>query len=121
MEQLHLEDVNNIWQAVAFVASIAVVTGSGWLMMRTKRTADQEQEKAAPVLAAAQEAADLGPAVTALSAELAEVQQELKHMTPIVRIKYPLALDHISTLHTAEPDLTSRFPIPKTLREDMEE
>lgn len=121
MEQLHLEDVNNIWQAVAFVASIAVVTGSGWLMMRTKRNADQEQEKAAPVLAAAQEAADLGPAVTALSAELADLQQEVKHMTPIVRIKYPLALDHISTLHTAEPELTDRFPIPRTLREDMDQ
>ena len=121
MEQLDLGDVNNLWQAVAFVASIAVVTGSGWLMMRTKRTADQEQEKAAPVLAAAQEAADLGPAVTALSVELADLQQEMKHMTPIVRIKYPLALDHISTLHTAEPDLTARFPIPKTLREDMDQ
>lgn len=121
MEQLNLEDVNNVWQAVAFIASVAIVTGSGWLMLRTKRNADQEQEKAAPVLAAAQEAADLGPAVTALSAELAELQHEVKCMTPIVRIKYPLALDHISTLHTAEPDLTSRFPIPKTLREDMEE
>lgn len=56
-----------------------------------------------------------------MSVELAELQHEVKCMTPIVRIKYPLALDHISTLHGAEPDLTSRFPIPKTLREDMEE
>lgn len=121
MEQLQLEDVSNLWQAVAFVASVTVLSAFGWLMMRTKRTADQEQEKAAPVLAAAQEAVNLVPAVTAVSVELAELQQEVKCMTPIVRIKYPLALDHISTLHGAEPGLTARFPIPKTLREDMEE
>lgn len=121
MEQLNLEDVNNVWQAVAFVASVAIITLAGWLTMKTKRTADKDAEDAAPALEAAQKAADLEPAVRSLSAQVTRLEQEVTHMTPIVRVKYPLALDHISTLHSADPELNARFPIPRTLREDMGE
>lgn len=120
MDQLNLGDVNNFWQAVAFIASVAVVAAFGWLTMRTKRAADKDEEKAAPVLEAAQKAVNLQPAVDALSIQVAELGQEVAHMTPIVRVRYPLALDHISTLHTAEPELSSRYPIPRALREDMD-
>lgn len=120
MEQLDLGDVNNAWQAVAFIASVAVVAAFGWLTMRTKRASDQDVEKAAPVLEAAQKAVDLEPAVKALSAQVADLSDEVAHMTPIVRVRYPLALDHISTLHTAEPELSTKYPIPRALREDME-
>lgn len=121
MDQLNLGDVNNFWQAIAFVASVAIITLAGWLTVKTKRAADKDAEKAAPVLEAAQAAADLRPAVAALSTQLADVQQEVARMTPIVRVKYPLALDHISALHSAEPELTKRYPIPRPLREDMDE
>lgn len=120
MEQLNLGDVNNPWSALAFIASVAIITLAGWLTMKTKRSADKDAEQAAPVLEAAQAAADLRPAVAALSTQLADVQQEVACMTPIVRVKYPLALDHISALHSAEPELTKRYPIPRPLREDMD-
>lgn len=121
MDQLSLEDVTNGWQALAYISSALIVAASGWFMLRAKRGADKDAESAAPALAAAQRAANLGPAVDALSTKVGDLQQEIQAMTPIVRVKYPLALDHISTLHTAEPDLTARFPIPKTLREDMDQ
>lgn len=121
MEQLDLGDVNNVWQALAFIVSVAIVVFSGWLTMRTKRSADKDAEQAAPALAAAQKAVDLEPAVTALSAQVTDLQREVAHMTPIVRVKYPIALDHISALHSAEPELTKRYPIPRPLREDMDE
>lgn len=119
LDQLNLQDVTNGWQALAYIVSSAIVVLSGWAMLRTKRNADKDLEKAAPALEAAQQAADLGPAVSALSGQVAQLQKEVQSMTPIVRVKYPLALDHISTLHLAEPALTDRFPIPRTLREDM--
>ena len=121
MDQLDLGDVSNAWQAVAFVASVAIIAAFGWLTMRTKRASDKDVEKAAPVLEAAQKAVDLEPAVKALSAQVANLSDEVAHMTPIVRVKYPLALDHISALHSAEPELTKRYPIPRPLREDMDE
>lgn len=120
MQQLDLQDVSNGWQALAFISSSVFVVVSSWLMTRTKRIADRQAESAAPVLEAAQQAADLGPAVKALSAEVAELQAEVQSMVPVARVKYPLALEHISTLHGAEPSLSSRFPIPRTLHEDME-
>lgn len=121
MDQLSLEDVTNGWQALAYISSALIVAASGWFMLRAKRGADKDAESAAPALAAAQQAADLGPAVTALSAQVSQLETEVKSMTPVVKVKYPLALDHISTLHGADPELTSRFPIPRTLREDMEQ
>lgn len=121
MEQLNLGDVNNFWQAIAFIASVAIITLAGWLTVKTKRSADKDAEKAAPALAAAQEAAGLVPAMNVLSRQVSDLQDEVAHMTPIVRVKYPLALDHISALHSAEPELTKRYPIPRPLREDMDE
>lgn len=120
MEYLNLQGVNNGWAALAYISSALIVAASGWVTLRLKRNADKSTETAAPALEAAQQAADLVPAVTALSAQVNELEAEVRSMTPVVKVKYPLALDHISTLHTAEPELTSRFPIPRTLREDME-
>lgn len=120
MDFLDLTQVNNLWQFLAFVVSVAIVTAASWGMMKIKRTADKDAEKAAPALEAAQEAAGLVPAMNVLSRQVAELQDEVAHMTPIVRVRYPLALDHISTLHTAEPELSSRYPIPRALREDMD-
>ena len=100
---------------------MTVITLAGWLTVKTKRAADKDAEKAAPALAAAQEAAGLVPAMNVLSRQVADLQDEVAHMTPIVRVRYPLALDHISTLHGAHPELNSRFPIPRALREDMDE
>lgn len=120
MQYPDLEDVTNAWQAVAFVGSVAIVALLSWAMMKVKRAADKDAEKAAPALAAAQEAAGLVPAMNVLSRQVADLQDEVAHMTPIVRVKYPLALDHISALHSAEPELTKRYPIPRPLREDMD-
>lgn len=120
MDFLDLTQVNNLWQFLAFVVSVGIVTAASWGMMKIKRSADKDAEKAAPALEAAQKAADLGPAVSALSSRVADLQDEVAHMTPIVRVKYPLALDHISALHSAEPELTKRYPIPRPLREDMD-
>lgn len=122
MDQLNLEDVTNGWQALAFIASVAIITFSAWFIARTKRNADKESEEAAPALEAAKKAiVDLQPAVQALSTEVAELRTKVDEMKPIVEVKYPVALDHITALHCADPELTLRFPIPRILREDMDE
>lgn len=121
LDQLDLEDVSNGWQALAFVCSIAFVSLFSWAMMRVKRSADKDAEQAAPVLEEVQAAADLRPAVAALSTQVAVLQREMAQMKQIADVKYPAALDHITALHCADPDLTARFPIPRILREDMDE
>lgn len=120
LDQLNLEDVNNGWQALAFVASVAFVSLLSWGMMKVKRNADKESEQAKPALEAAQRAADLGPAVRVLSTQFAELQQEVEELKKIKDVKYPAALQHISVLHTADPGLTVMYPIPPILREDMD-
>lgn len=127
MENLNLEDVSNVWQAVTFIASVAVVTGFGWLTMRTKRNADKDEEKVAPVLAAAQQAAELRPEVAALSQALAaesaarmEMREELDKVSSIANTKYPMALDHIGLVHYRFPEVGESLPIPRVLRDDME-
>lgn len=120
LDQLDLEDVSNGWQALAFVASVAFVSFFSWGMMKVKRTADKDAEKAAPALEAAQQAIDLKPAVQVLSTQVAELRQEVAELKKFKDVKYPAALDHITTLHCADPELTLRFPIPRILREDMD-
>lgn len=135
-EILNFAAIDNLWKALTFVICFAVAAAVWALTNRTKKDADDSTESTAKVLEAteraeekaAQSAAwaervenELMPAVENLSGEVSRLRREVEAMTPIVRIKYPLALDHISTLHTAEPELTARFPIPRTLREDMEE
>lgn len=120
MEYLNLEAVDNPWKFLAFVVSVGIITMAGWLTQKTKRTADKDAEEAAPALAAAQKAVNLDPAVRALSTQVADLAEEVARMTPIVRVRYPLALDHISALHSADPDLEKRYPIPRPLREDMD-
>lgn len=121
LDQLDLEDVSNGWQALAFVCSVVFVSLFSWAMLRVKRSADKDAEQAAPVLEEVQAAADLRPAVAALSTQVSLLQQKMERMTQIVDVKYPAALDHITALHCADPELTLRFPIPRILREDMDE
>ena len=114
--------VDNPWAALAVVASVAVPAFFSWWTQRTKRASDEQSQDASKVLS------ELRPEVAALSRALAvettarqEMREELDKVSSIANTKYPMALDHIGLVHYRFPEITETLPIPRLLRDDMEE
>ena len=108
------------WQAVATVLTALIVTavpviGSVY-MARVKRAADQDKAHAKPVMERAQEALNLEPAVLSLTRQLASLEASVE---PIVKYRYPRAVEYIALLHAQDEELAERSPVPVILREDV--
>lgn len=108
------------WQAVATVLTALIVTavpviGSVY-MAKVKRSADQDKADAKPVIDRAQDALDLEPAVLSLTRQLAALEASVE---PIVKYRYPRAVEYIALLHEQDEKLAERSPVPVILREDV--
>ena len=108
------------WQAAATVLTALIVTavpvvGSVY-MAKVKRSADQDKTDAKPVIDRAQDALDLEPAVLSLTRQLAALEASVE---PIVKYRYPRAVEYIALLHERDEKLAERSPVPVVLREDV--
>lgn len=108
---------------------LVVVTGGpvlvAWLTMRAKRGSDTKDKDEQTVIAAAEETHNLQPVVDTLVRQMArqiakmeKVEAELEVSRPIVQVRYPLALSHISAFHQLFPG--SGLQIPDQLLDDLD-
>lgn len=130
---VNVDNISNGWQVVALLGSGLIVVFGMWLMNVTKRGADRKTDDTDKVTKEAERAADLGPAVQALSesltkqgAELAKqreeltaAKQEIELMKPVVTVKYPASIEHIRRLHRQQPSLYELVPIPAVIVADV--
>lgn len=113
--------VDNPWAAVAAIATALITAVGGWLMRRTAERSAERSEDARPALDEMKKAARLAPEVAALSAALNSLQDQIDEMQPIVRVKYPMAVNHIYLINLRYPDVARNLPVPGPVAEDLPE
>lgn len=113
--------VDNPWAMVAVIATALIPAVGGWLMRRTADESAKRAEEAKPALDEMRKAARLAPEVKALAEALNELQDEIDAMAPVVKIKYPLAVNHIFMINLRYPDVARELPTPGPVAEDMPE
>lgn len=111
--------VDNPWAAVAAVLTALITVVGGWFMRRTAEESAKRAEEAKPALDEVKEAARLAPEVEALAAALNTLQRQIDEMQPIVKIKYPLAVNHIYMVNLRYPEVTAQIPVPDPVAEDL--
>lgn len=103
------------------VIGIIVVTGgtviSGWLTLKAKRGADEQDKAAGPVLADTEQRHDLSAAVDALAEQVAKLRSEVDLLKPIAHLKYPMSLGVIRDYRSRHPD--TPVHIPYQIRDDL--
>lgn len=111
------DQVDNPW-ALAGLLGSAIITGFfAYLSLKAKSGSDKRDEDAAPVIEKVQQVVNLQPAVDALSARVAAMEEELAEYRPIAKIKYPLALNTIASFRQAHPGST--VFIPHQIKDDL--
>lgn len=119
VRMLEAVTVDNPWAALAAVATALITVVGGWLMKRTANEAAKRAEEAQPALDEMRKAARLAPEVQALAEALNTLQDQIDEMQPIVRVKYPMAVNHIYMINLHYPDVARRLPVPGPVAEDL--
>ena len=111
--------IDNPWAMAATIATALITAIGGWMMRRTADESAKRSEEARPVLKEMRKAVRLAPEVKALAEALHALQAEIDEMSPVVKIKYPLAVNHIYMIHLRYPDVARDLPTPGPVAEDL--
>lgn len=109
--------VDNPWGMAAALGTILITSYFGYLTIKVKSTSDKKDEDVKPVLEKVEQTAHLQPVVDELVRQMAVVQAELAQHRPIAKVKYPIALSHISAFHQLFP--ASGLQIPDQIKDDL--
>ena len=110
-------DPTDVWNVIGIIITTGGTVLVAWLTAKAKQGADEKDEEAAPVIADTASRRDLSAVVDHLVDQMAEMQEEIKRMKPVVQVKYPLAISHIRSVHKLYPD--SGLEIPPQIRDDL--
>lgn len=112
-----LEGIDTPLTLAGVLGSLFITGLFGYLGVRAKKGSDSKDVEQDKVVRVAEEAANLRPVVDLLVTQMARVQEELLESRVIVRVKYPIALAHITALrHVHQATLR----VPNEIEEDLE-
>ena len=116
-----MEGIDTPWEVLATVVTVFIVTVvpvvGGMYAAKVKRAADSESVEAASTEKLAQDGVDLEAAVLSLTRQMAQLEAS---MEPIVKYRYPRAIEYIALLHEQDASLEGRAPVPVILRDDVD-
>lgn len=116
-----MEGIDTPWEVLATVVTVFIVTVvpvvGGMYAAKVKRSADSESVEAASAEKLAQDGVDLEAAVLSLTRQMAQLEAS---MEPIVKYRYPRAIEYIALLHEQDASLEGRAPVPVILRDDVD-
>lgn len=116
-----MEGVDTPWEVLATVATVFIVTVvpvvGGMYAAKVKRAADNESADAVAAEKLAQDGVDLEAAVLSLTRQMAQLEASVE---PIVKYRYPRAIEYIALLHEQDASLEGRAPVPVILRDDVD-
>lgn len=115
-----MDGIDTPWEVLATVITALIVTAApiigGVYAAKVKRASDNEKTKAEPLMKRAQEGLDLEATVLSLTRQMAQLEASVE---PIVKYRYPRAIEYIALLHEQDESLEERSPVPVILRDDV--
>lgn len=115
-----MDGIDTPWEVLATVITALIVAATPIIgavyAAKVKRSSDNEKSEAEPVMKRAQEGLDLEATVLSLTRQMAQLEASVE---PIVKYRYPRAIEYIALLHEQDESLEERSPVPVILRDDV--